>query len=76
MKESIETIDCFGDMCPLPVLKADRMLKKIAPGESFVLVTDHSCVVQSVEDKYKHRKVSITFTEVMNGVWEITFKKL
>ena len=59
MDNSIKTIDCFGDMCPLPVLKAEKALKNITKGESFVLITDHSCVVQSVQEKYAHRNLSL-----------------
>ncbi len=70
-----EVIDCFGDICPIPLLKAKDELKKLKPGERFTLVTDHSCVVQSIEDQFKKSKDSINCVEVMNGVWEIEFVK-
>ena len=68
-------IDCFGDLCPLPVLKAEAQLKSIKSGESFMLITDHSCVVRSIEEKYGLKHINIKIDEVMNGVWEITFTK-
>lgn len=70
-----DIIDCFGDICPLPLLKAKEKLKGLKPGESFTLVTDHSCVVQSMEDQFKNSKDTINYVEVMNGVWEIEFIK-
>lgn len=71
----MKTIDCFGDICPVPVLKADNEIKKMKAGEQFMLITDHSCTVKSVEEKYKNATVAIVIEEVMNGVWEITFTK-
>ncbi len=72
----MEKIDCFGDQCPIPVLKADAQIKSIKKGESFMLITDHSCVVRSIEEKYAHQNIGIQIDEVMNGVWEIIFTKL
>ena len=75
MEQEKIVVDCFGDVCPLPVLKAENKLKEIGKGESFMLVTDHSCVVQSLQAKASLKKVIVSIDEVMNGVWEIVFKK-
>jgi len=71
----IETLDCFGDICPLPLLKAKEKLKTMNSGESFLLVTDHSCVVESIKDQFNSLKDEIIIEEVMSGVWEIEFIK-
>lgn len=75
MKKEIITVDCLGDMCPIPILKAQDMLKKTDKGEAFILVTDHSCTVQSIKEMHFPKNITISFDEVINGVWEITFKK-
>jgi TusA-related sulfurtransferase len=76
MNEEVEdVIDCFGDICPVPLLKAKSHLKEIKEGEHFVLVTDHSCVVQSIIDQYGDSKSEVIIDEVMSGVWEIEFIK-
>lgn len=67
------TIDCLGDMCPLPVLKAQKELKKIKSGDTIKIVTDHSCVLESVTSKFK--KHQIRADEVIVGVWEIFITK-
>lgn len=73
-KENV--IDCFGDICPIPVLKVQDALKALQPGEEFTLVTDHSCVVKSIEEKYNHQMdLELEYVEPMNGVWEITFRR-
>lgn len=74
MKEE-KIIDCFGDICPIPLLKIEMQLETIKSGESFKLVTDHSCTIESIRHKYKNRRIEITITEVMNGVWEVCIKK-
>jgi len=75
MNDDLKKIDCFGDICPVPVLKAEEAIKHLSAGQGFVLVTDHSCVVESVKEKYRKRNIKIDIKEVMNGVWEITFSK-
>jgi len=69
----METIDCFGDICPIPIIKIERKLKSINQDEEFMIVTDHSCTLESIKDKYADKVTRIE--EVMNGVWEVYFKK-
>lgn len=71
----MEKINCFGEICPIPLLKIQQKLKKLSSGESFMLVVDHSCVVESIKDYYDDSQNSITIDEVINGVWEITIIK-
>jgi len=68
----MKKIDCFGDFCPVPLLKAKNEVEKLGHGESFMLVTDHSCVVESIHDHFDHQSVAIDIYEAINGVWEIT----
>lgn len=72
----MKVIDSFGEMCPIPVLRIQDELITMHSGDSFMIVVDHSCVVESIRDKYKNKKVEIIIDEVMNGVWEITFTKV
>lgn len=71
----MEKINCFGDICPIPLLKLKNSLKAQPSGGSVLLVVDHSCVVESISDYYKRSKNTITMDEVINGVWEITVTK-
>lgn len=68
-------IDCFGDICPVPLLKIQQQLDSISSGDSFMLVVDHSCVVESIDEYYSGTSHQIEIDEVMNGVWEITITK-
>ncbi|MFZ7121092.1 MAG: sulfurtransferase TusA family protein [Eubacteriaceae bacterium] len=70
----MKTVDCLGDMCPIPVLKTKQELLSISKGETLKIITDHSCVLESLNNKFK--KHSITYEEVLNGVWEIFITKI
>ena len=72
----MKVIDSFGEMCPIPVLRIQEEITGMKSGDSFMIVVDHSCVVESIKDKYKDKKIKMVIDEVMNGVWEITFTKL
>lgn len=68
-------LECFGEFCPIPLLKIQKELGNISAGESILAVTDHSCVLESIEDYLKRHPASYEVDEVMNGVWEITITK-
>lgn len=72
----MEKISCFGDICPVPLLKAIKSLKNTPSGETIMVVTDHSCVVESMEEYFASAKYAYSTEEVMNGVWEISITKL
>lgn len=67
----IRELDCFGEICPVPVLRIKKELQSMKSGETLKVISDHSCVVESVTDNFKRAKVKIENEEVINGVWEI-----
>ncbi|MBF7096234.1 sulfurtransferase TusA family protein [Alkalibacter mobilis] len=69
----MKTLDCLGDMCPIPAVKTKKELKNLDTGETLKVITDHSCVLESIENQFK--KHQIRHVEVMNGVWEIFITK-
>jgi TusA-related sulfurtransferase len=69
----MDIIDCFGDICPIPIIKIEKKLKTLNTGDEFMLVTDHSCTLESIKDKYMDHVTHIE--EVMNGVWEVSIRK-
>lgn len=76
MSKEMKVIDSFGEICPIPVLRIQKEISQMSSGDSFMIVVDHSCVVESIKDMYKGKKIKMVIDEVMNGVWEITFTKL
>lgn len=76
MEKEMKVLDCFGDICPVPILKIQKELKSSKSGDEFMVVTDHSCTVESVKTHKYQKPVALEIDEVMNGVWEIYFKVL
>jgi TusA-related sulfurtransferase len=68
-------INCFGDVCPVPILKLQKQLKKTAVDDSFMMVIDHSCVIESLKDFISKTPHDVAIEEVLNGVWEIQITK-
>ena len=50
-------------------LKQCREIKE--HGGQIKLVTDHSCVVESISDYCRKQKLQIHVVEPMNGIWEL-----
>ncbi|MFW8592909.1 sulfurtransferase TusA family protein [Cribrihabitans neustonicus] len=48
MSEINETLDAIGLLCPLPVLKARKRLKSLAPGAVLELLADDPAAVVDV----------------------------
>jgi len=72
----MKKIDCLGEFCPVPILRIKEELKTLPKGGSFMVVTDHSCVLQSITDHFKKSSsISLEQEEVINGVWEITITR-
>lgn len=75
MSENKE-LDCFGEICPIPILMILKELENTKSGETVKMVSDHSCVVESVKHRLKREAVTIEIEEVINGVWEIYVTKI
>lgn len=69
-------VDALGEMCPVPLIKAEAKLKEIKPGDTVVLITDHSCTLRFLSERLRRVKCSIDYQEVIEGVWEIYIEKL
>lgn len=67
-------LDCLGDMCPIPIMKLKQCKQIKEKGGQLKLVTDHSCVVESISDYCRKQKLQIHVVEPMNGIWELYIK--
>jgi TusA-related sulfurtransferase len=71
----MKTLNCCGDFCPVPLLKAKKEMATLNINESLILATDHSCVVESISEYFAPPQYSCAIEEVINGVWEIKITK-
>ena len=70
----LKEINCLGDMCPVPIMKLQQC-KELKLGERIMLVTDHSCVVESISDFCTKNGLVCKVVEPMNGIWELYIER-
>lgn len=72
---SVNKIDCIGELCPIPLLRAVQELKKMNPKDILVLHCDHSCVAIDIEKWAKKKDYPIQCIELSAGEWEVYIEK-
>lgn len=63
-------IDCLGDMCPIPIMKLMQREGELSKVKQILLITDHSCVSESVNNYCRSHHFKVEILEPVNGVWE------
>lgn len=69
-------LDTQGEICPYPLIMAQREIKKLAPGEILIVVSDYPLAAENIprwaqEAGHKVRRVE----KVGNALWEIEIEK-
>lgn len=68
-------LDIWGEMCPIPLIKAQRQLKKMSYGDILVLETEHSCTSRAIVLWAQEQGHEIDEKEVSNGIWRLELIK-
>lgn len=69
-------LDCLGEACPIPLVKAEKALAKLSTGDVLIVEVDHSCAMKNVPEwaiKYGH---NVEIEEVEDGQWNIYIEKV
>jgi TusA-related sulfurtransferase len=69
-------IDCIGDPCPLPLIKAEKKLRKLNPGDQICLEIDHNCALNSIPEWARKKGYQVKVEETPCLEWKIYIKKL
>lgn len=72
---SEQFIDALGDFCPVPIIKVQKAIMNMQPGDKIVLITDHSCTVTTLKEEMSKRQLDFKAVEVDYGIWEITISQ-
>jgi tRNA 2-thiouridine synthesizing protein A len=67
----MKVIDCLGEMCPIPLILLEKEIRNLKSGEAVMIVTDHSCSLNSIKDFCLMHQLFCKESEVISGVWEI-----
>lgn len=71
----MQEINCLGDMCPIPILKLKQCRDLKKSGDCIKLITDHSCVLESIMEYCNALNLTIELEEPINGIWELFIRK-
>ena len=69
------TLDCLGEACPVPLMKAEKKINEMSVGDVLVISIDHSCAMKNVPEWARNQGHNVEIEEVDDGEWEIDIEK-
>lgn len=72
---AVRKVDCLTELCPIPILKAIKEFRTMAPEDILIIQADHSCVPMDLKKWAKEKNYPIKTMEVGAGEWEIYIQK-
>ncbi len=70
------TLDCLGEACPVPLIKAQKEMEKMEINDVLIIEIDHSCAMKNVPDWARSAGHSVEIEEVGEGEWNIYIEKI
>ncbi|MCK7487632.1 MAG: sulfurtransferase TusA family protein [Bacillus subtilis] len=68
-------IDCLGEACPIPLVKTQKQMAKMAVGDVVIVKIDHSCAMKNVPEWGRKEGHNVEIEETGDGEWEIIIEK-
>jgi len=75
MSKEVE-LDCLGEACPVPLIKAEKALEKMDAGDTLIVQIDHSCAMKNVPEWARKKGHNVEVEEVDDGEWEVFIEKV
>ncbi len=75
MSKEVE-LDCMGEACPVPLIKAEKALEKLDAGDVLIVQIDHSCAMKNVPEWARKQGHNVEIEEVDDGEWEVFIEKV
>ncbi len=69
-------LDCLGEACPIPLVKAEKALAKLSAGDVLIVEVDHSCAMKNVPEWAIKNGHNVEIEEVEDGQWNIFIEKV
>ncbi|WP_432407787.1 sulfurtransferase TusA family protein [Wukongibacter sp. M2B1] len=69
-------LDCLGEACPVPLVKAQNKIKELEIGDMLILQIDHSCAMKNIPEWARKDGHNVEVEEVDDGEWEIFIEKV
>ncbi len=68
-------LDCLGEACPIPLVKAQDALKELAVGDLLIVEIDHSCAMKNLPEWARDAGHNVEIEEAGEGAWEVFIEK-
>ncbi len=68
-------LDCMGEACPVPLVKAEKKLNELAVGDVLIVAIDHSCAMKNLPEWARKEGHNVEIEEVDDGEWEVVIEK-
>jgi TusA-related sulfurtransferase len=69
-------LDCYGEACPVPLVKAQNKLKELEVGDVLIVQIDHSCAMKNVPEWARQEGHNVEVEEIDDGEWEVVIEKV
>lgn len=69
------TLDCLGEACPIPLVKAEKKINTMEVGDVLIVQIDHSCAMKNVPEWARKEGHNVEIEEVGDGEWEVIIEK-
>lgn len=69
------TLDCLGEACPVPLMKAEKQMAKMSVGDVLIISIDHSCAMKNIPEWARLQGHNVEIEEVDDGEWEVIIEK-
>ncbi len=68
-------LDCLGEVCPVPLVKAQKKIASMAVGDVLTVHIDHSCAMKNIPDWARKEGYNVEVEEVDDGEWDLIIEK-
>ncbi len=68
-------LDCLGEACPVPLMKAEKKMATLKSGDVLVVHIDHSCAMKNVPEWARKQGWNVEVEEVDDGEWDVIIEK-
>ena len=65
----------YGEMCPAPLVKAEKKLGEMEPGDVLIMESDHACTTRLLREFLRKLPCRFSVEEVSFGIWRFTIEK-
>jgi len=74
MKEVV--LECYGEACPIPLVKAQKKIEELDAGDILIVQIDHSCAMKNLPEWARKDGHNVEVDEIDDGEWEVIIEKV